>query len=57
MKELAAKEPDPGKFYFIGYAYYKLQDFKKSREYFNKAYEANPDYDVMKSDEEKNPME
>jgi Flp pilus assembly protein TadD len=56
MKEVASVEPDSGKYYFIGYAYYKLQDFKSARKYFNKAYEVNPNYDVMKGDEDKDPM-
>ncbi len=47
MKEASADDPTPGQLYFIGYAYYKLQNFKDARKYFEMSYEINADYDPM----------
>jgi len=30
--------PEPQAYYFLGYAYYEMQEMDKSREYFTKAY-------------------
>jgi len=41
MHELQAytdKTPDPRAFYLMGYASYKLRNYSKAKEYFNKAY-------------------
>lgn len=48
MKEASAEDPTPGQLYFIGYAYYKLQDFKNARKYFDKAYNINKEHNPMK---------
>ncbi len=50
MKEVSAENPTPGQLYFIGYAYYKLQDFTNARRYFNEAYSLKTEYDPMKGD-------
>jgi tetratricopeptide (TPR) repeat protein len=38
MEDYAADNPDPGVLYFLGYAYYEMQQMEKAREYFTKAY-------------------
>jgi TolA-binding protein len=36
--------PEPQAYYFLGYAYYEMQDMDKSREYFIKAYKMKSFY-------------
>lgn len=38
------KTPDPGAYYLIGYASYKLKDYPKARKYFNDAYTLDPNF-------------
>jgi tetratricopeptide (TPR) repeat protein len=47
MKEASGDNPTAGQLYFIGYAYYKLQDFKNARKYFDMSYKVNSDFDPM----------
>lgn len=44
MKEASGNNPDAGQLYFIGYAYYKMGDYKNAKEYFNEAYKLNKEY-------------
>ncbi|RJQ44988.1 MAG: tetratricopeptide repeat protein [Nitrospiraceae bacterium] len=44
MEGEAEKNPDPKTFYFIGYAYYKMNKMELAREYFDKAYKAEAFY-------------
>jgi len=38
MEDYVTEHPDPGAYYFLGYAYYELKDLEKAREYFDEAY-------------------
>lgn len=44
MTEEAEKNPQPNTYFFIGYAYYKMKQFDRAREYFEKAYALEPFY-------------
>jgi len=46
LEKYMQTQPDPSTFYMLGYAFYKLGDFEKSRKYFDKAYLINPDFTV-----------
>ncbi|MBL7032408.1 MAG: hypothetical protein ISR97_04430 [Nitrospira sp.] len=52
MEEYAETNPGPEVFYFLGYAYYELEQFKKSAQYFNDAFSRKPFYSPMAKDEE-----
>ena len=52
MEEYAESNPGPEVFYFLGYAYYELEQFKKSAMYFNDAFSRKPFYSPMAEDEE-----
>ena len=52
MEEYAESNPGPEVFYFLGYAYYELEQFKKSAQYFNDAFSRKPFYSPMAEDEE-----
>ena len=52
MLEYAETNPSPQVFYFIGYAYYELEQFKKSAQYFNDAFSRKPFYSPMAKDED-----
>ena len=51
MEEYAESNPGPEVFYFLGYAYYELEQFKKSAQYFNDAFSRKPFYSPMAKDE------
>lgn len=46
LEKYVETQPDPSSFYMLGYAFYKLGDFEKSRRYFDKAYFINPDFTI-----------
>lgn len=52
MEEYAETNPGPEVFYFLGYAYYELEQFKKSAQYFNDAFSRKAFYSPMSEDEE-----
>ena len=52
MEEYAESNPGPEVFYFLGYAYYELEQFKKSAQYFNNAFSRKPFYSPMAEDKE-----
>jgi TolA-binding protein len=47
MEDYVAEHPDPGAYYFLGYAYYELEDLEKAREYFDEAYRLSSFYSPM----------
>ena len=47
MEDYVAEHPDPGAYYFLGYAYYELKDLEKAREYFDEAYRLRSFYSPM----------
>jgi len=47
MEDYVAEYPDPGAYYFLGYAYYELKDLEKAREYFDEAYRLRSFYSPM----------
>ncbi len=51
MEEYAESNPGPEVFYFLGYAYYELEQFKKAAQYFNDAFSQKPFYSPMAEDE------
>ena len=38
IEDYVKDNPEPQAYYFLGYAYYEMQEMDKSREYFTKAY-------------------
>ncbi len=50
MEEYIETNPEPSAYYFLGYAYYEMQDMQKASEYFNKAYVKKPFYSPMSED-------
>ncbi len=38
IEDYVRDNPGPQAYYFLGYAYYEMQEMEKSREYFTKAY-------------------
>jgi len=51
MEEYVEMNPDPGAFYFLGYAYYELKQMDRASKYFNDAYSRMPFYSPMSEDE------
>lgn len=51
MEDYAELNPDPEIFYFLGYAYYEMEDMGKSAEYFNRAFIREPFYSPMSAEE------
>ena len=51
MEEYVKTDPGPEVYYFLGYAYYELEQFKKSAQYFNDAFSRKPFYSPMAKDE------
>ncbi len=44
IEDYVRDNPEPQAYYFLGYAYYELQEMDKSREYFTKAYKMKSFY-------------
>ena len=51
MEENVQENPDPGAYYFLGYAYYEMQDMEKAMEYFNEAFRLKSFYSPMTLEE------
>ena len=52
MEDYVESNPGPEVFYFLGYAYYELEQFEKSSRYFNDAFSREPFYSPIPGDEE-----
>ncbi len=48
MEDYVDGNPDPGVFYFLGYAYYEMKQMDKSRENFTKAYKSKDFFSPIK---------
>jgi len=44
LESYVVEKPDPAAYYMLGYAYYQLRDFDRSRDYFDQAYLIDPDF-------------
>lgn len=53
IEEYVVENPDPAAFYFLGYAYYEMEQMDKAAQYFNKAFVRSPFYSPMSKEEEK----
>ncbi len=47
MEDYIQENPDPGAYYFLGYAYYEMKDMNKSREYFTESFRLKSFYSPM----------
>ena len=47
MEDYVEQNPDPDVFYFLGYAYYEMQQMDKANDYFSKAYKRKDFYSPM----------
>ena len=52
IEEYAESNPGPEVFYFLGYAYYELEQFEKAARYFNEAFSRKPFYSPIAEDED-----
>ncbi|UCH80163.1 MAG: tetratricopeptide repeat protein [Nitrospiraceae bacterium] len=50
IEDYVKDNPEPKAYYFLGYAYYEMQEMDKSREYFTKAYKMKSFYSPMPED-------
>ena len=48
LEKYVKTQPGPAAYYMLGYAYYELKNFKKSRMYFDEAYLIAPDFTSKK---------
>jgi tetratricopeptide (TPR) repeat protein len=53
MEEYVVENPDPAVFYFLGYAYYEMEQMDRAAQYFNRAFVRSPFYSPMSEEEEK----
>lgn len=44
LEDYVSRQPDPAAYYMLGFAYYQLRDFEKSRENFDQAYLIDPEF-------------
>ncbi len=44
LEKYVASTPDPAVYYMLGYAYYQLRNFDRSKDYFDQAYLIDPDF-------------
>ena len=44
LETYAHQKPDPAVYYMLGYSYYQLKDFERSKYYFDQAYLLDPDF-------------
>lgn len=51
MEDYVQEKPDPGVFYFLGYAYYEMKQMDKANEYFSEAFRLKDFYSPMPSKE------
>ena len=52
MEDYAGSNPSPEVFYFLGYAYYEMEQFEKASRYFNDAFSREPFYSPIPDDKE-----
>jgi TolA-binding protein len=52
MEAYVNENPDPGAFYFLGYAYYEMEKMDKAAKYFNKAFIRSPFYSPMEKEKD-----
>jgi tetratricopeptide (TPR) repeat protein len=52
MEEYVVENPDPAVFYFLGYAYYEMEQMDRAAQYFNRAFVRSPFYSPMSEEEE-----
>jgi TolA-binding protein len=50
IEDYVKDNPEPQAFYFLGYAYYEMQEMDKSRESFTKAYKMKSFFSPMPED-------
>ena len=50
IEDYVKDNPEPKAYYFLGYAYYEMQEMDKSREYFTKAYKMKSFYSPIPED-------
>ena len=50
IEDYVKGNPAPQAYYFLGYAYYEMQEMDKSREYFTKAYKMKSFYSPIPED-------
>ena len=51
IEDSVRETPDVKALYFLGYAYYEMQNMEKAREYFDEAYRLKSFYSPMESKE------
>jgi tetratricopeptide (TPR) repeat protein len=44
LEKYVSRKPDPAGYYMLGYAFYQLRDYERSRAYFDEAYLIDPDF-------------
>jgi tetratricopeptide (TPR) repeat protein len=44
LENYIVQKPDPAAYYMLGYSYYRLRNFDRSRSYFDQAYLIDPDF-------------
>lgn len=44
LENYVVQKPDPAAYYMLGYAYYELRNFDRSRDYFDQAYLIDPEF-------------
>ncbi|MBI5632143.1 MAG: tetratricopeptide repeat protein [Nitrospirae bacterium] len=44
LENYVVRKPEPAAYYMLGYAYYELRNFERSRDYFDQAYLIDPDF-------------
>jgi len=49
IEDYVKETPDVKALYFLGYAYYEMQNMEKAREYFDEAYRLKSFYSPMES--------
>ncbi len=47
MEEYVESNPDPGVYYFLGYAYYEMKDMDQANEYFRESFRLKDFYSPM----------
>ena len=52
MEDYVIDNPEPGAFYFLGYAYYEMKQMDKAMEYFSKAFKHKDFYSPMSKQKE-----
>jgi tetratricopeptide (TPR) repeat protein len=48
LEKYVSRTPDPAGYYMLGYSFYQLRDYERSRTYFDEAYLIDPDFSLDK---------